>query len=477
MTTALFRARSSNRMIRRGVRMAFAAACLGCSREPQPSAAQRSGVSIPVTDQVSQSRRNAITTAVASVAPSVVTVQTEAVDQSPQDPFDMFFGRAQPRTQAGLGTGFIVRKDGVIVTNAHVVAGASKVSVMMRDGTVCPAKVLGADETNDLAVIKIDAKGLPQVHLGNSNDLLIGEWAIAIGNPFGFYLGNSEPSVSVGVVSATQRNLVAPGEGQASYFDMIQTDAAINPGNSGGPLVDADGDVIGVNSSIFSPSGGSVGLGFAIPINRAARVVDDLLSHGALRSPWIGVRLQQRQSNNPRDVIAQGAVIATVAAGSPAAAAGLQPGDVILREGARSVRNPFDWNAALLDLRVGSPAHLHVRRGSREFDVDVNVTDLPEVNAPKVQVLRDLELVTVTPAIEAERSLHRPYGALIYNVSPTIAEQTGLQKGDVILQINNAAVRTAQDASRLIDQYGGRTYLRLVVERQGQLYMTQFAVR
>ena len=205
-------------------------------------------------DQVSQSRKNALTSAVAKVSPSVVTVQTEAVDQSPQDPFDMFFGRAQPRTQAGFGTGFIVRKDGVIVTNAHVVAGANKVSVMMRDGTVYPAKVLGSDETNDLAVLRIDAKNLPEVKLGNSSNLVIGEWAIAIGNPFGFYLGNAEPSVSVGVVSATQRNLVAPVEGGGSYFDMIQTDAAINPGNSGGPLVDADGEVIGVNSSIFSPS-------------------------------------------------------------------------------------------------------------------------------------------------------------------------------------------------------------------------------
>ncbi len=352
----------------------------------------------------------------------------------------MFFGRAQPRTQAGLGSGFVVRKDGVIVTNAHVVAGAKTISVMMRDGTVYPAKLLGTDETNDIAVVKIDAKNLPEVKLGNSNNLIVGEWAIAIGNPFGFYLGNAEPSVSVGVVSATQRNLVAPGEGQGSYFDMIQTDAAINPGNSGGPLVDADGEVIGVNSSIFSPSGGSVGLGFAIPINRVARVVDDLITHGSLRSPWIGVFLQQRQSNNPRDVLTQGAVIARITPGSPAAAAGLQPGDVILREGTRVVRNPFDWQAALLDLRVGSPAKLHIKRGSREMDVDVNVADLPEVTAPKVQVLRELELVSVTPTIAAERALRSQSGALIYRISPTIADQTGLQKGDVIIQINNTPI-------------------------------------
>src|ERR1700755_748518 len=135
---------------------------------------------------------------------------------------------------------------------------------MMRDGKVFPARVLGQDEANDIAVVRIDAKDLPEVKLASSNSLAVGEWPIAIGNPFGFYLGNSEPSVSVGVVGATQRNLIAPAEGGASYCDMIQPDAAINPGNSGGPLVNAEGNVIGVNSSIFSPSGGSVGLGFAI---------------------------------------------------------------------------------------------------------------------------------------------------------------------------------------------------------------------
>ncbi len=453
------------------------AAAIGCSRESATPSGQASGVSAPATASVSQSRQNALTAAVAKVSPSVVTVQTEVQANAPEDPFDMFFGGARPRTQAGLGSGFVVRKDGVIVTNAHVVAGANTVSVMLRDGTVYPAKVLGSDETNDIAVLEINAKNLPEASLGNSNSLLIGEWAIAIGNPFGFYLGNSEPSVSVGVISATQRNLVAPGEGQASYFDMIQTDAAINPGNSGGPLVDADGDVIGVNSSLFSPTGGSVGLGFAIPINRVARVVDDLLNHGSIRSPWIGVRLRQASSNNPRDVISQGAVIGSVAPGSPAANAGLQPGDVILREGDRVIRNAFDWQAALLDLHVGSPAHLRIRRGSREFETDVKVSDIPEVSAPKVQVLRELELVTVTPAIAADRNLRRQFGALVYQVSPTIADQTGLQQGDVILQINNTAIRSAQDVARAIDHYGDRTYLRLVVERQDQLYMTEFAVR
>ena len=470
---------NSHRMhrIHRSFRWLPLTAAIACSRTPRQTEGQSSGVVAQTTNtQVSANRQNAITAAIASVSPSVVTVQTEVVDQQPQDPFDVFFGRAQPHTQAGLGTGFFVRNDGVIVTNAHVVAGANKISVMNRDGKVYPAKVLGSDETNDIAVLKISASGLPAVKLGNSNNLLVGEWVIAIGNPYGFYLGNPEPSVSVGVVSATQRNLVAAGEGQASYFDMIQTDAAINPGNSGGPLVDADGEVIGVNSNIFTPNGGSVGIGFAIPINRVARVVDDLLTHGSIRSPWIGVRLRQVPSDNPRDLLTQGAVIGSVTPGSPADKAGLRAGDVIMREGTRAIRNPFDWQAALLDLRVGQPAHLHMRRGSQEFDVTVNASDFPEVTAPKVQVLRELSLVTVTPAIASEHGLRRATGALVYDVSQTIADQTGLQKGDVILQINNTPIRSAEDVARAIDYYGSRTYLRLVVERQGQLYVTEFGV-
>jgi serine protease Do len=421
-------------------------------------------------------RKTPITDAVARVAPSVVTIQTEVVERS-NDPFEAFFGGNAQQKVPGLGTGFVIRSDGVIVTNAHVVAGASQVSVALRDGTNYAAKVLGVDEVNDLAVVKIPATGLPVAPLGSSDDLLIGEWAIAIGNPYGFYLGNPEPSVTVGVVSGVGRNLVGQAEGNGVYVDMIQTDAAINPGNSGGPLVDAAGDVIGVNSSIYSPSGGSVGLGFAIPINRVKRVADDLLTHGSVRRPWIGIKLKLPETNNPRDALNSGVVIRTIVPGSPAATAGLQAGDVVEKAGSRTLRNPYDWEALLLDLRVGQTAALTVKRGARELPVTVTVGDLPEVNAPKVEVLRELELVTLTPAIRSERGIRSEHGAVIYKLSDRVAEDLGIQTGDVIVQINRTPITSADEAAKALNYYGGRGPIRMFFERSGQVFTTDFSIQ
>lgn len=455
------------------------ATLLGCKGAPQKSAAQiADSLRRATAAQVSDTRRTAITRAVERVAPAVVTVQTEALERVQTDPFfDWFMGGSQTRVVPGLGSGFIVRGDGVIVTNAHVVANAQKISVMMRDGTVYPARVLGTDETNDIAVLRIDAKGLPVATLGNSSAVLIGEWAIAIGNPYGFVLGNPEPTVTAGVISGVGRNLLARGEGSGAYLDMIQTDASINPGNSGGPLVNADGEVIGVNSSIYTPSGGSVGIGFAIPINRVERVVEDLIAHHTVRRPWVGVRLRYPRSDNVREAIASGAVVANVTPGSPAARAGIQPGDVILQAGARAIRNPFDWEAMLLDLRVGERLVIRLRRGSGERQVVVGVQDLPEVTAPKVQVLRELELVTLTPAIRSERGVRSRSGALIVSVGPQTASELGVQAGDVIVQINRTGVSSAEDVAKALDYYGQRGAIRMFVERDGAIYTTDFIMR
>lgn len=469
----------ASQLMRAGALLLVVSAVAACTGTPATSDAQvaRTAESAKAAS-IPASRRTAITAAVARVAPSVVTVQTEMVQRVAADPFEAFFGgRSGTQTSAGLGTGFIIRPDGVIVTNAHVVAGATNISVMLRDGTTYPAKTIGTDETNDLAVLKVEAKDLPVAPLGDSDNLLVGEWAIAIGNPYGFMLGNPEPSVTAGVISGVGRNLVARGEGPSAYFDMIQTDASINPGNSGGPLVNADGEVIGVNSSIYSTSGGSIGLGFAIPIDRARRVAEDLLTHGRVRRPWIGVQLEQIRTQNPRDLIVRGAQVASVAPSSPAEAAGIRPGDVIVRLRDRTIRNRFDWEAALLDLRVGDKVPLTVRRGSRDVAVTVAIADLPEVSAPKVEVMRELQLVTVTPAIRAERGILSTRGALIYRASDRITQELGMQAGDVIVQINRTPITSAEDVSHALDYYAGRGVIRLFFERQGQIYPTDFVIR
>jgi serine protease Do len=448
-----------------------------CKKDVLP-AAQATQLPPAQTEKISEGRRTAITAAVQRVSPSVVTVQTEVVERVPADVFEQFFGgRSGTRSAAGLGSGFIVREDGVILTNAHVVSGASRISVAMRDGKTYPAKLLGSDETNDLAVLKVDAKGLPVAPLGSSSNLLVGEWAIAIGNPYGFLLANTEPSVTAGVVSGTGRNLAAESEGSGVYVDMIQTDASINPGNSGGPLVNALGEVIGVNSSIYSPSGGSIGLGFAIPINRARRVTEDLLAHGVVRRPWIGIKLQLGNATNARELVSQGVVVASVVPGSPADRAGLKTGDVIVQSRDRLLHNPYDWEAERLEFRVGEDVPLVVRRGGQNVKVSVRVADLPEVNAPKVTVLKEIQLVTLTPAIRAERNIRRVNGALVQSVSQRVADQLGIQAGDVILQVNQVPIADAQSAARALDYYAGKSAIVMYLERQGQVFTTEFVIQ
>lgn len=445
-----------------------------------PAAAQGTGET-HATDTlrraIDTSRRTAITTAVTRVAPAVVTVQTERVERTAATPFDVFFGaRPGSQAQAGIGSGFIIDPAGVIVTNAHVVQGASRIQVALRDGTTYPATLVGADELNDIAVLRIEARDLPTVPLGSSRDLLLGEWVVAIGNPFGFLLGNSEPSVTVGVVSGVGRNLTGRGDGPSVYVDMIQTDASINPGNSGGPLMSAAGEVVGVNSSIYSPTGGSVGLGFAIPIDRARRVTEDLLAHGAIRRPWIGVKVAPAAPGASRGSLTTGATIDRVVPGSPTAEAGLRAGDVIVRSRDRAIRNAYDWEAELLDLRVGERVTLQVRRGAREERFIVPVKDLPEVGAERVAVLRELELITLTAAIRAERGTKSPQGAVVVGVSDRVAQALGIRAGDVIVQINNTPVTDAQQVAALLQTAGGRGPIRMFLERAGAVYSTDFRI-
>lgn len=424
------------------------------------------------------SRRTALVDAAARVGPGVVsiTATTRRRVQS-QSFFDFFYGPTDREQVVPVGgTGFIVRPDGIIITNQHVVAGAVKVVVTLRDGTDLPARVLGEDPTTDIAVVKVDRTDLPVVPLGRSTDLMIGEWVVALGNPFAYLLGNTEPSVTAGVVSAVGRNIL-PGQDQTGlYLDMIQTDASINPGNSGGPLANALGEVIGVNSSIFSQSGGSIGLGFAIPIERALRVADEIVRTGEVRRAWVGIEVAG--ANRMQDWKTQGGVVVVrVADGGPAWRAGIRPNDVLMQANGRRLRNFLDWEAAKLDLRVGDSLRIHLREGNRELDRVLISSDLPTVTAEKVNVLKGMELVTVTPAVQSERGLSSSQGALIFGISPQIARATGLAEGDVILAINRTRITRAEQVSEIFNALRPREAVRVYIERGGQPAFTDLVFR
>jgi serine protease Do len=430
-------------------------------------------------DTIAASRRNAIVVASQRVAPSVVSVNVvRRSTAQPRTLFEsMFFGERSSR-EAGLGSGFIIRQDGLVLTNEHVVRNATEIVVTLPDGRDFAAQVVGVDEVSDLALLRLrDARQLPVAPLGHSQNLIIGEWAIAIGNPFGFSLSNAEPTVTAGVISGVGRNIIPnDNEGEGLYLDMIQTDASINPGNSGGPLVNAHGEVIGVNSSIISGSGGSIGLGFAIPIDRAQRIAADLLASGHVRRAWIGADVKASAPNTfGRSRFVE---VEQVSEGSPAARGGLRVGMQILRVGGRPVYNPLDWQARIIDSRVGQPLEIVVNESGRQRTVRVTPLDVPSLAAERVSALRDhFELITVTPAIRSERRISSPRGALIVNLSVD-ARRLGLRQYDVIADINRVPVRSAEEAANIMRQLASRQApVRLGIERQGEYGIISFSFR
>ena len=416
------------------------------------------------SDQISGSRNTAIVEAAARVAPAVVSVnviRTEQVQSSASffDPFPM------PRTRRsrGLGSGFIVSEDGVILTNDHVVRDSERIMVTLPDGRDFEAQLLGADQLTDVAVLRIQGNDIPVAPVGTSERLLIGEWSLAIGNPFGNLFSNSEPSVTAGVISGTGRHIIPDDEDRVVYLGMIQTDASINPGNSGGPLVNSVGEVIGVNSSIFSRSGGSEGLGFAIPIDRAIRVANELIAFGEVKRAWLGFEVDP----GDEDIWGRthGVAVSSVSPSSPAARAQISRGDRVVTADGRALRTLLDFESLMLDLEEGESIALGI--DGRQGPVTLVSEALPSVSADRVTALEQIELITVTPGIRAERGLGYETGALIVDIERDLEGRIGLRVGDVILQINRQRVESAEQAAEVLRQASGN--VTVYIERSGEV--------
>ena len=424
-----------------------------------------------ISAAVDATRRTAIVEAANRVAPAVVTVHTIHTERvRPRSPWESFFLPPNANRQtSGLGSGFITSADGIVLTNDHVVSGADRIMVTLSEGRDLEATLVGSDPVTDVAVLRIDDEDLPVAPLGTSEGLLIGEWVVAIGNPFGNLFSNSEPTVTTGVVSATGRHIIPTSGGTGFHLGMIQTDASINPGNSGGPLVNVLGEVIGVNSSIFSRSGGSEGLGFAIPIDRALRVADDLLEYGEVRRAWLGLDVEPMEADAFGRT--RGVRIARVAAGSPAFSAGLRVGTRLWEAGRRRLSAPLDYENMLLDLRAGDEVELLPDGGPA---IRIRSEALPSVRAERVRILEDLELISVTPEVKAESGVRSDQGALVVGISQELRAQLGFEQGDVILQVNNALVATAEDAARIFRRLSGRGTIQIYFERGGGLRVRSF---
>ena len=435
-------------------------------------ASQRQERSGTVSDTIDRSRSTAIVRAAGRVAPAVVSInviRTQSVQ--PRSAWESFFiPPGAQRRSAGFGSGVIVRADGVVLTNDHVIRDATQIRVTLPDGRDLDAELVGTDPVSDIAVLRIVGENLPVAPVGTVEGLLIGEWAVAIGNPLGTYAADSEPTVTAGVVSAVGRNIIPSSDGQGFYFGMIQTDASINPGNSGGPLVNALGEIIGINTSIISRSGGSEGLGFAIPIDRALRIADDLVRFGEIRRAWVGVDVE------PVDADAwgrtRGVRVSRVAPGSPADQAALEVGDRLLVANGRALTGPLDFEGTVMDLRSGDRLELQVEGQSRS--VSLEAVPFPSVVAQRVRVLSDIELITVTPQIQVERGLTSTDGALIADISGELQAQLGLRSGDVIVQINRMRIRSAEDAAAAFESLRGTGRIVMYFERNGDYTMRNF---
>ena len=394
--------------------------------------------------------------------------------QNPNDPFSEFFRRFGPMPQPdqspqrGQGSGFIISADGSILTNAHVVDGATSVVVKLNDRREFDAKVVGIDKQTDVAVLKIDATGLPTVRIGDPSRLKVGEWVIAIGSPFGL-----ESTVTSGIVSAKARGLP-----DSNYVPFIQTDVAVNPGNSGGPLFNMKGEVVGINSQIFSRTGGYMGLSFAIPIDVAMNVRKQLVDNGKVTRGRIGVNIQdvnQALANSFGMPKPQGALVSRVEPGGPADKAGLKTGDVILGVNGDDITQLSQLPSRIAALPPGSNAKLQIWRDGGRRDVEVKIGALEEEQMASAATVSSansgklgLALRELTP--DERKSLNADNGLVVESAAGAAA-RAGIQPGDVILALNNKPVKSVKELRELVDKADGRTIALLIQRRDVRTYV------
>ena len=382
-------------------------------------------------------------------------VSAQALDEN--DPLAQLFRQFQvpmPRQAPlrGIGSGFIISPDGAILTNAHVVDGVKEVHVKLTDRREFTAKVIGTDAKTDVALIKIDATNLPTVHVGSAKNVAVGQWVVAMGSPFGF-----ENSLTAGVVSAKSRSL--PGDG---YVPFIQTDVAVNPGNSGGPLFDLNGNVIGINSQIYSRSGGYMGLSFAIPIDVAMHVKDELAKNGHVTRGRIGVAIQEVNQSLAQSFglpKPEGALVSSVESASPAARAGLKPGDVVLAWNGAPIDESAQLPTLVADTAPGSHARVTVWRDGAEHTLGVTVGNM---SAEKVASANETK-----PQANSGRlgvAVEQADDGLVVADASGPAARAGVQQGDVILAVNNQPVKSVEQLRQAVDKAG--KHVALLVQRE-----------
>jgi serine protease Do len=422
-----------------------------------------------------------------SVIPSVVTITSERVvhpAQSPLEPFAndpffrRFFGNPQqqaPRsfTQRGLGSGVIVDPDGYILTNNHVINGADELSVLLEDGNRVKATVVGSDPRTDIAVLKIDAKNLPALKFGNSDDLRIGEWVMAVGSPFS---ENLQATVTSGIVSALGRS----GMQLNDYENFIQTDAAINPGNSGGALVNLHGELVGLNSAIASRTGGSNGIGFAIPSSLAQDVMTDLIQNGKVNRGWLGVTIQNVNEDLAAAMdlpVKEGVFISSVIPDGPAAAAGLQAEDVITAFNGMTVRDSNELRFAVAGADPGTRSEVNVLRDGHDRTFTVKLGEYPEsgevasATSPSPDEDLGLTVEPLTSQMAQRYEIDNAHGLIVTEVTPGgPAEDAGIRPGDVIRRVNRKAAESLSDYRKALDATPDGKPVLIQVDRGGNTF-------